>query len=37
MTVNDLAKVFKDCNFHIIDITHQEDMGEYNVNFITDR
>lgn len=37
MTVNNLARVFEDCNFHIIDIAHQKDMGEYNVNYIIDR
>lgn len=37
MTVNELAKVFYDCNFHIVDVGEQKDMGEFNVNYITDR
>ena len=37
MTVNELAKVFHDCNFHIIDVAKQKDMGKFNVNYITDK
>lgn len=37
MTVKDVEKIFEDCDFHIVDTIHQEDMGESNLTYIIDQ